>query len=126
MYWVFRMINRVNDPIKKVGILQDWPAWMRLTNSVAPLAGEGGQALNVGASISRRAPPLHLPHEMFGKLGEEGRATAGHQVAQSDDGTFPDCHAWTGQLRKQTGQDGLVKADQSAAEPEKATKYHIQ
>lgn len=66
---------------------------------MATLAADGCQALDV-CSGQRCVPALgQLRQKVFSQLGEEGGATAGHQVAKSQDGAFPDCHPGAGQLR---------------------------
>ena len=50
-------------------------------------------------------------------MGEEGGATAGHQVTQSQDGALPHSQARAGQLAKQRGEQGGVETDQRTAQP---------
>ena len=50
-------------------------------------------------------------------MGEEGGATAGHQVTQSQDGALPHSQTRAGQLTKQRGEQGGVETDQRTTQP---------
>lgn len=70
-----------------------------LTDSMAALSTDGRQALDVRPRHRGGRVLGQLAHQVFGQLGEEGGATAGHQVSESQDGAFPDRHSGTGELR---------------------------
>lgn len=66
-----------------------------LTHSMAALSADGCQALDVCPGHWSGRTFGQLCQQVFCELGEEGGATAGHQVTQSQDGAFPDSHPGT-------------------------------
>ncbi len=82
-------------------------------------SADRGQALDVGADVGSGRPAGQFTHEVFGELREQSGATAGHQVTQSDNRAFPHSHTRTHELSEEAGQDRLMEAHQSSAQPGK-------
>ena len=67
-----------------------------LTDSMAALTADGCQALDVRPRHRSGRAFGQLCRQVFGQLGEERGAAAGHQVTQSQDGALPDRHPGAG------------------------------
>lgn len=67
-----------------------------LTDSMSALTADGCQALDVRPCHWSGRAFGQLCRQVFSQLGEEGGATAGHQVTQSQDGALPDRHPGAG------------------------------
>lgn len=88
-----------------------------LTDSMASLATDGGQTLDVGACGGGLLSSAQLSQQVLSELGEESLTAAGHQVTQGHDGPLPHSHTGAGQLGEQAGQDGGMEADQRTTQP---------
>lgn len=67
-----------------------------LTDSMAALTADGGQALDVRPRHRCGRALGQLCQQVSSQLGEEGGATAGHQVTEGQDGALPDRHPGAG------------------------------
>lgn len=67
-----------------------------LTDTMAALTANGCQALDVRPRHGSGRALGQLRQQVFGQLGEEGGAAAGHQVTESQDGALPDRHPGAG------------------------------